>query len=113
MPSRREEPIRGAARVESPRGTARARNRMKLSTTVAAENFSFLETMGSTGRTDSIAEALDLAIAGLRRVENRARLEAATAEYFAGLTPEAQAEEQALAGQLHLSARNVDFDLEP
>jgi len=111
--SSREEPIRGAVRVEIPRRTARARNRMKLSTTVAAENFSFLETMVSTGRTDSIAEAVDLAIARLRRVENRARLEAATAEYFNGLAPEAQAEEQALARQLHLSAGSVDFDLEP
>jgi hypothetical protein len=86
---------------------------MKLSTTVAAENFTFLETMVSTGRTDSIAEAVDLAIARLRRVENRARLEAATAAYFDGLTPEAQAEEQALAHQLHLSAASLDFDLEP
>jgi hypothetical protein len=86
---------------------------MKLSTTVAAENFTFLETMVSTGRTDSIAEAVDLAIARLRRVENRARLEAATAEYFDGLTPNAQAEEQALARLLHLSAGSVDFDLEP
>jgi hypothetical protein len=86
---------------------------MKLSTTVAAENFAFLETMVNTGRTGSIAEAVDLAIARLRRVENRARLEAATAEYFDGITAEARAEEQALAGQLYLSGGSVDFDLEP
>jgi hypothetical protein len=86
---------------------------MKLSTTVAAENFTFLETMVSTGRTDSIAEAVDLAIARLRRVENRDRLGAATAAYFDGLSPEAQAEEQTLAYQLNLSAGSVDFDLEP
>jgi hypothetical protein len=86
---------------------------MKLSTTVAAENFTFLETMVSSGHTDSIAEAVDLAIARLRKVENRARLEAATAAYFDGLTPEGEAEERTLAGQLHLSAGSVDFDLEP
>jgi len=86
---------------------------MKLSTTVAAENFAFLETMVSTGRTDSIAEAVDLAIARLRHVENRARLEAATADYFAGLTPKAEAEEGRLASLLHTSAGSVDFDLEP
>jgi hypothetical protein len=85
---------------------------MKLSTTVAAENFTFLETMVSTGRTDSIAEAVDLAIERLRRVENRSRLEAATAAYFDGLSPEAQTEEQALARQLSMSAGSVDFDLE-
>lgn len=108
-----QEPIRSAARVKAPRGTARPRNRMKLSTTVAAENFTFLETMVSSGHTDSIAEAVDLAIARLRKVENRARLEAATAAYFDGLTPEGEAEERTLAGQLHLSAGSVDFDLEP
>jgi hypothetical protein len=60
---------------------------MKLSTTVAAENFTFLETMVSTGRTDSIAEAVDLAIARLRRVENRDRLGAATASVLRRLVP--------------------------
>ncbi len=111
--SSRENPIRGAARLESPRRSARARNRMKLSTTVAAENFTFLESMVRTGRTESIAEAVDLAIARLRRMENRARLEAATTEYFDGLSPETQAEEQRLAQRLHLSARSLDFDREP
>lgn len=86
---------------------------MKLSTTVALENFTFLESMVSTGRTGSIAEAVDLAIERLRQVENRSRLEAATAEYFDGMSPEAQTEEQALARQLYRSARSVDFDLEP
>jgi hypothetical protein len=111
--SSRQEPIRRSARVERPRPAARPRNRIKLSTTVAAENFTFLESMVKTGRTGSIAEAVDMAIARLRRVENRARLEAATAAYFAGQSPQAQAEEQALARQLHLSAASVDFDLEP
>jgi hypothetical protein len=86
---------------------------MKLSTTVASENFLFLESMVKMGRTDSIAEAVDVAIARLRRVENRARLEAATAAYFDGLSPEAQAEEQRLAQRLHLSAGSLDFDREP
>jgi hypothetical protein len=110
--SPREEPIRGTGRPETFRRIARNRNRMKLSTTVAAENFSFLESMVSTGRTDSIAEAVDLAIARFRRVENRARLEAATAAYFDGLSSEAQAEEQLLAEHLHLSTASLDFDLE-
>jgi len=111
--SSRENSIRGTARLDGPRRTTHNRNRMKLSTTVAAENFAFLESMVSTGRTDTIAEAVDLAIARLRRVENRARLEAATAAYFDGLSPEAQAEEQSLAEHLHLSAGSLDFDLEP
>jgi hypothetical protein len=86
---------------------------MKLSTTVAAENFTFLESMVGTGRAESIAEAVDLAIARLRRAENRARLEAATTAYFDGLTPETEAEERQMASLLHSSAASVDFDLEP
>jgi len=112
MPSR-EKAIRGAARAEGSRIATRTRNRMKLSTTVAAENFAFLETMVSSGRTDSVAEAVDLAIARLRRVENRARLEAATAAYFDGLSPKAEVEERRLGSLLHASAGSVDFDLEP
>jgi hypothetical protein len=69
--------------------------------------------MVKTGRTGSIAEAVDLAIAGLQRMENRSRLESATAAYFAGLSPHAEAEERSLAARLHLSASALDFDLEP
>jgi len=112
MPSRTE-PVRRTARGVSPGNAVRPRNRLKLSTTVAAENFSFLESMVSSGRAESIAGAVDLAIARLRRTENRARLEAATVAYFDGLAPEAQAEEQKLARLLHGSAASVDFDLEP
>jgi hypothetical protein len=107
------EPIQKTGGMVVARRTVSGRNRMKLSTTVAAENFTFLESMVSAGRTDSIAEAVDLAIERLRRVENRARLEAATTAYFAGLSPEAEAEETVLAGLLHVSAGSVDFDLEP
>jgi hypothetical protein len=78
-----------------------------------AENFTFLESMVRTGRTGSIAEAVDLAIERLRKVENRSRLATATAAYFDALSPQSHAEERALAEQLHWSARSVDFDLEP
>jgi len=111
--SSRAEPIQRAAKVATPRRALRGRNRTKLSTTVAADNFTFLETMVSSGRSDSIAEAVDLAIARLRRMENRSRLERATAEYFDGLTAKAQAEEQVLAQLLHKSAGSMDFDREP
>ena len=96
-----------------PHRVPRDRNRTKLSTTVAPENLAFLEALVKSGRTDSIAEAVDLAIARLRRAESRARLERATAAYFDGLSSEAQAEEQRIARQLYLSAGDLDFDLEP
>ena len=91
----------------------RVSNRTRLSTTVAVENFAFLETLVSSGRTDSIAGAVDLAITRLRRAENRLRLDRATAAYFDGLAPEARTAEDAMALQLHSSAGGVDFDLEP
>jgi hypothetical protein len=50
--------------------------------------------------------------AQLRREENRARLDCATAAYFEGLTAEARAEERELARQLSDSTRGLDFDHE-
>ena len=95
------------------RRTTTSRNRAKLSTTVAAENFSFLEMLVSTGRTDSIAGAVDLTIDHFRRMENRRKLEHATAVYFDRLTQKAQAEEEKLAEELYFGIRGMDFDLEP
>ena len=91
----------------------RPRSRTKLSTTVAAENFAFLETMVGSGRSGSIAEAVDLAIYSLRRAHNRVRLESATAEYFDKLPNEAHKEENDLANRLYAATEGLDFDLEP
>ncbi|MGA2905850.1 MAG: hypothetical protein ABSD98_18650 [Candidatus Korobacteraceae bacterium] len=113
MPTKSKPIRRDASEVRGPHRAARAQKRTKLSTTVAAENFAFLQALVNSGRTDSIAEAVDLAIARLRRAENRAGLERATAAYFDGLAPEAQAEEQRIARQLYLSAGGLDLDLEP
>ena len=105
--------VQKASPAARPRRAARAQNRTKLSTTVAAENFTFLETLVNTGRTDYMAGAVDLAIDRFRRAENRQQLERATAAYFDGLAPEAQAEETMLAHHLHSGAGGIDFDLEP
>jgi len=80
---------------------------VRLSTAVALENLSYLESMVSNGCADSIAEAVDLAVTRLRRIENCTRLDAATAAYFDGLSPEAQSEERKLARLLHRSTRIV------
>lgn len=112
MPARTK-PARKAPSGGSAHQTARVQNRAKLSTTVAAENLAFLESLVGSGRTDSIAGAVDLAISRLRRAENRLRLDRATAAYFEGLSSEAQAEEESLAGKLHTSAGGIDFDREP
>lgn len=91
----------------------REKNRVKLSTTVAAENFAFLQSLAQSGQAGSFAEAIDLAIENLRRTENRLRLERATAAYFDGLGAEAGAEEDALATRLQSNSGEVNFDLEP
>jgi hypothetical protein len=79
---------------------------------VAVENLAYLSTLVSAGQSASIAEAVDLAITRLRREENRARLDRATAMYFEGLSEEARAEEQDLARLLSATASNLDFDRE-
>ena len=86
--------------------------RSKLSTTVAPENFRYLETLVESGRAQSMAEAVDLAIRRSRRAENRRRLEAATAAYFDAISPEALAEEQSLATALSSASTGIDFDRE-
>jgi len=113
MPSQAKFAPQRGARSAKARRSERSRSRTKLSTTVAAENFAFLETMVGSGRSGSIAEAVDLAIYSLRRAHNRARLESATAEYFDSLSSEARKEERDLANRLHATSEGLDFDLEP
>lgn len=110
--SRNPRPARIHVNTRTSRVANRAPNRVKLSTTVAAENLAYLAALVNAGRTGSIAEAVDLAIARLRREENRARLERATAAYFEGLSADAHAEERALARQLYASTASLDFDRE-
>jgi hypothetical protein len=100
---------RGGSNHDVPRKHRRA----KLSTTVAPENFAFLEAMVGSGRADSIADAVDLALSHFRQLENRARLDRATAAYFEALSPQAQAEERTLAQRFAGTNRDLDFDLEP
>ena len=82
----------------------------KLSTTVSAETYSFLQMLVNTGKAASIAEAVDMAVQPARRAANRARLEEATAAYFARLSPRAAAQERKLGAALSRSTQKVDFD---
>jgi hypothetical protein len=91
----------------------RKMGRAKVSTTVAPENYAFLEEQVVSGRARSLAHALDQSIATLRRLENRRRLAAATKSYFDSLTAKAAAEEERLAGDLASASRDIDFDQEP
>jgi len=85
-------------------------NRYKLSTTVSRETQAYLETLVETGRARSIAEAVDLAVAGARRSERRAMLERDTAAYFASLSANSATAEAGLEKKIAQSADEVDFD---
>ncbi len=86
-------------------------NRHKLSTTVSRDTQAYLETLVESGRAASIAEAVDLAVARARRMENRAMLERDTAAYFERFTAKAAAEETRLGTALGGVVDEVDFDL--
>jgi hypothetical protein len=86
--------------------------RSKLSSTVARENYAFLQRMVASGAAANLAQALDMAIEGLRFLENRKRLAQATARYYGGLSPEALSEENELAHDMSALGNGVDFDQE-
>lgn len=69
--------------------------------------------MVESGRAESLAEAVDLALSRFRQLENRARLAKATTDYFEGLSPRARAEERNLEQLFAETNRDLDFDLEP
>ena len=105
-------PRRGKARVSSRSRTRRLRHRRKLSTTVAPETQEYLQRLMLAGHAASMAEAVDRAVSVARHFENRAKLEEATAAYYASLSPEALREEQQLENAVAHTASTVDFDAE-
>jgi hypothetical protein len=69
--------------------------------------------MVSSGQASSVAEAVDRVVTRVRRIENRRRLEQATAAYFESLSPEALAEENEMATNLAAAVKGMEFDREP
>ncbi len=86
--------------------------RAKVSTTVATENYRYLEKKVASGEARSIADAIDQSIAALRRLDNRRRLAKATANYFNSLSSEGASEENAIGHGLGSAAKEIDFDKE-
>lgn len=84
--------------------------RQKISTTISPTTLSCLERLIEKGEAQNLAEAIDLAINRLLVFENRERLENDTAAYFANLTEEEAAEEQALEAALCQTAAGIDVD---
>jgi hypothetical protein len=81
--------------------------RVKLSTTIGAQNLEFLKQLVKRGQAATLAEAVDIAITRVRRLENRSRLAQATARYFEQLDSDATREESALAHDLMSRSKNI------
>jgi hypothetical protein len=84
--------------------------RKKVSTTISPESFAFLRGLIRSRKAENLAQALDYVLDEMRRAENRARLEAATAAYYDSLTPEEIEEEDRLAASFAGSAGEIDLD---
>lgn len=83
--------------------------RMKISTTIAADSYTYLRGQVSAGKARNLAEALDRSLARLRRADRRRELERATAAYFEDLPAPARAEENDLESSLDQSSDEIDF----
>ena len=86
--------------------------RAKISTTIARENYRYLDSMVDSGQASNLAEALDMVVANYRRFARRRQLERATADYFNRLPEQAAREESELAAASHKLASAIDFDRE-
>jgi hypothetical protein len=86
--------------------------RAKISTTIARENYRYLDSMVDSGQASNLAEALDKVVARYRRFARRLELEKATADYFNRLPEHAVREESELAAASHQLASTIDFDRE-
>jgi hypothetical protein len=86
--------------------------RAKISTTIAQENYRYLDSMVDSGQASNLAEALDKVVARYRRFARRLELEKATADYFSRLPEQAVREESELAAASHKLASTIDFDRE-
>lgn len=88
----------------------------KISTTVSPETYHYLERMVKSGRAATLAEALDLVIHKIRKIENRKRLAEATTRYFQQLDAKAAVEENTLANDMtsrHAHEMQVIDNTEP
>jgi hypothetical protein len=86
--------------------------RAKISTTIAQENYAYLDSWVKSGKAENMAAALDAILSRFRRIQRRQQLEKATADYFAGLSGDGAVEEHALATAAHQAASDIDYDRE-
>ncbi len=83
--------------------------RKKISTTVAAEGYAFLQRLIDEGKSDNLAGALDLVLQEARHQDNRERLERMTAEAYESMSPEAVAESKKIEKALSRSTGEINL----
>jgi hypothetical protein len=83
--------------------------RKKVSTTISPESYAFLRGLIRSGKAENLAQALDLVLDEIRRADNRARLERATAAYYDNLTAEEIQEENEL-GRIISASNEIAAD---
>jgi len=94
---------------ERPRRGPDAR-RKKISTTVAAESYGFLQRLIEDGKANTLAEAVDLVLDEARRIDNRERLDRMTAEGYENMSSGAMAENKELERALTQSVGEMHLD---
>jgi len=87
-----------------------AQRRIKLSTTISRESYTYLRRQRAAGKASSMGQAVDIALKRVRRIESRSRLERDTAAYFENLTGAAAREESRLGTALGAMTDEVDFE---
>jgi predicted AAA+ superfamily ATPase len=84
--------------------------RKKVSTTISPESYAYLRALIRSKKAENLAQAIDYVLDEIRRADNRARLEAATAAYYDNAPQEAIDEENQIAGDFASLGAEVDPD---
>jgi hypothetical protein len=84
--------------------------RKKVSTTISPESYAFLRALIRSRKAENMAQALDYVLDEMRRAENRARLEAATAAYYDNAPRDVIDEENEIAESFAKSAGEINLD---
>jgi NAD dependent epimerase/dehydratase family enzyme len=84
--------------------------RKKVSTTISPESYAYLRALIRSKKVENLAQALDYVLDEIRRADNRARLEAATAAYYGNAPQEVIDEENQIAADFASLGAEVDPD---
>jgi len=84
--------------------------RKKVSTTISPESYAYLRALIRSKKVENLAQALDYVLDEIRRADNRARLEAATAAYYDNAPQEVIDEENELAESFSNAAGELNLD---